>query len=182
MSVPLQWQNGLQDALASAGQGNDLAFRAVYEHLSDRIFAYLRSRARSRDEAADIMQEVFLDVWNALPKFHYITDAHFYSFVFTITKRKLIRHYKTKTHESLDDVDTHLHPSIDADITDPDGMQNLVKLLPEKYRDVVTLRYWSGLSFAEIGHHLGITENNAKVRHHRALKELEMLMGQQKHG
>ncbi len=181
MSVPLQWPKGLADALALAGQGNELAFRAIYEHLSDRMFAFVRARARSRDEATDIMQDIFVDVWNALPRFTYITDAHFYSFVFTIAKRKLIRHYKTHRHESLDDLEGHEIPRMNADVTDPDGMRDIVAKLPEKYREVVTLRYWSGLSFAEIGESLGLTENNAKVRHHRALKELEVILEQQKH-
>ncbi|GMU73956.1 MAG: hypothetical protein AMXMBFR44_1550 [Candidatus Campbellbacteria bacterium] len=176
MSVPLQWQNGLQDALAQAGEGNEAAFQAVYEHLIDRVFSFIRTRARSREEAIDIAQEVFVDVWAALPNFRYVSPAHFYSFVFVIAKRKLIRHYKTKTHESLDDLELNLHPSVDADVHDPDGMRELVARLPEKYRDVVTLRYWSGLSFAEIGEHLGVTENNAKIRHHRAIKELERLI------
>lgn len=176
MNVPLQWQKGLQDALASAGQGDEGAYRAVYEHLIDRVFTFVRARARSREEAIDIVQDVFVDLWGALPNFRYMSDAHFYSFVFTIAKRKLIRHYNTRTHDSLDDIDIHVHPSVDADVHDPDGMRGLVAQLPEKYRDVVELRYWSGLSFAEIGQQLGLTENNAKVRHHRAMKELERLI------
>lgn len=176
MGVPLQWHSGLQDALFHAGQGNEAAFKAVYDHLVDRIFSFVRARARSREEAFDVTQEVFVDVWGALPNFRFISDAHFYSFVFVITKRKLIRHYKTHPHESLDDLETGIHPSIGPDISDPDGMRALVVQLPEKYREVVELRYWSGLSFAEIGEQLGVTENNAKIRHHRAIKELGRLM------
>lgn len=173
MSVPLQWHSGLQDALSHAGKGNEAAFKAVYEHLADRVFSFVRARARTRDEALDIVQDVFVDVWGALPNFRYVSPAHFYSFVFVIAKRKLIRHYKTQTHESLDDLESNLHPSVEADVRDPDGMRELVAKLPEKYREVVELRYWSGLSFAEIGDILDISENNAKIRHHRAIKELE---------
>ncbi len=178
MSVPPQNDNGLQDVLAQAGQGNDKAFRALYDHLADRIFSFVRPRTRGREESLDIVQDIFVDLWSALPKFRYISDAHFYSFVFVIAKRKLARHYGERTTESLDDLEVHAHPRVDADITDPDGMRTLVARLPEQYRDVVTLRYWSGLSFAEIGEMLGVSENNAKVRHHRALKLLERLMNE----
>ncbi|QQR82356.1 RNA polymerase sigma factor [Candidatus Campbellbacteria bacterium] len=176
MGAPLTGYNSLADALAKAQLGHEIAFRAIYEHLVDRIFSFVRPRARSRDEATDIVQDIFVDVWGAMPRFTYISDAHFYSFVFTIAKRRLIRHYKTHTHESLDDFEQYELPRIEADIVDPDGMQKLVNQLSEKYREVVTLRYFSGLSFAEIGDLLGTTETNAKVRHHRALKELRELM------
>lgn len=180
MNVPLQSQTILQERLERAADGDEQAFREVYELLVDRVFSFIRMRARSRDEAMDIVQDVFLDVWGALSRFRYVSDAHFYSFVFVITKRRLIKHYKTHVHESLEELEPHVHPKVDADITDPDGVRDVVAKLPEKYRDVVALRYWSGLSFAEIGEYLGITENSAKVRHHRALKELERLI--QRHG
>ena len=176
MGAPLQGYDSLADALAKAGEGHELSFRALYEHLIDRLFSFVRPRARSRDEATDIVQDIFVDVWGAMPRFTYISDAHFYSFVFTIAKRRLIRHYKTHTHESLDDLEQSEHPRIEADIVDPDGMRKLIEQLPEKHREVITLRYFSGLPFVEIADMLGTTETNAKVRHHRALKELRVLM------
>jgi RNA polymerase sigma-70 factor (ECF subfamily) len=176
MSVPLQGYSGLSEALAKAAGGDERAFRALYDHLVDRLFSYVRSRAREREEATDVVQDIFLDIWGALPRFQYISDAHFYGFVFTIAKRRLIRHYKSHRHESLDDLEPNQIPRIDADITDPDGVRALVDTLSEKYRDVIVLRYWSGLSFADIAFLLDTTETNAKVRHHRALKELHKLM------
>jgi len=48
-----------------------------------------------------------------------------------------------------------------------------IEKLPEKYRTVIELRHWSGLTFGEIGKFIGEKETTVKVRHHRALKMLE---------
>lgn len=176
MNAPLQNNNELRQVLSEASQGSESAFRSVYDLMVDRIFSYVRSRVREREDAHDLVQDVFVDVWAALPNFTYISDAHFYGFVFTITKRKLARHYGKRMTESIEDLSPYDHPRVSPDIVDPDGMQNLVDELSDKYRDVILLRYWSGFSFAEIAEILDTTETNAKVRHHRAIKELQKIM------
>lgn len=156
--------------------GDEEAFRTLYDALADRLFGYVGSRTRSRADALDLVQDIFIDLWASLGRFSYRSDGHFYSFVFTIAKRKLYRHYKKgDTVESLDDLAFDEHPRVEPDIVDPEGMRPLVALLPDKYRDVITLRYWSGMSFADIANALDTTETNVKVRHHRALEKLRDL-------
>jgi len=47
-----------------------------------------------------------------------------------------------------------------------------VDSLSPKYREVVRLRYWSGLTFGEIAAVLNTNEGTVKVRHHRAIEKL----------
>lgn len=167
----------LKDIVEGAMAGRHDAFHVLYEHLVDRLYGYAHLRSASHAEALDIVQDTFVDLWSALGRFTYRSSGHFYSFVFTILKRRLYRHYRTHVRtESIDDLAPGEHPRSEAVIDDPDGMRELVGQLSEKYRDVVTLRYWSGLSFAEIADTLGQSETNVKVRHHRALKQLRELM------
>lgn len=167
----------LRGLVEQAGEGSQVAFHALYNTLADRLFGYIRQRTAGDEETADILQDVFLDIWQALKRFEYRTEGHFYAFVFTITKRRLARHYKHRhAHTSLDELTPAEHPRVDAELQDPDGMKPLVDRLSEKYREVMTLRYWSGLGFAEIAEMLGTNESTVKVRHHRALKELRSMM------
>jgi RNA polymerase sigma-70 factor (ECF subfamily) len=50
--------------------------------------------------------------------------------------------------------------------------------LPKGQREVLTLRIDAELAFAEIAEVLGISENNAKVHFHHAVKRLKLLIGQ----
>jgi len=52
-------------------------------------------------------------------------------------------------------------------------VRELLWELPDKYRDVVMLRVYAELSFAQIGSTMGITENSAKVIYFRAKNMLK---------
>ena len=52
-------------------------------------------------------------------------------------------------------------------------LKEAIKVLPQKYRDIVILRIYAELSFAEIGKKMGITENSAKVIFFRAKNMLK---------
>lgn len=57
------------------------------------------------------------------------------------------------------------------------AVRQAVATLPDRQREVVLLRIDGQLSFAEIGEVLGITENNAKVTFHHAVKKLRESLG-----
>lgn len=176
MSLPKE--KTLKDLIISSTEGDEHAFHLLYERLNDPLFKYVLSRTKSRDDSLDILQDIFIDLWKALETFSYSSDGQFYGFVFTITKRKLGKHYKSKRPtEELDE--NSLEHSYQLDVEKKDDMRILIKTvekLDEKYRTVVELRYWSGLTFGEIGKLLEAKETTVKVRHHRALKMLETLL------
>ena len=56
-------------ALVRAAQEDLTAFAPLYERYRDRIYAYLRTRTRSAEDAADLTQHVFLQALDALPRY-----------------------------------------------------------------------------------------------------------------
>ncbi|MCK5027470.1 MAG: sigma-70 family RNA polymerase sigma factor [Candidatus Pacebacteria bacterium] len=176
MSLPKE--KTLRDLVISSTRGDEHAFHLLYERINDSLFKYILSRTKHRDDAIDILQEVFIDLWKAFETFTYSSDGQFYGFVFIVTKRKLGKHYKTKrvTIELDENALEHSYRIDVEKIDDTRVLMNAVELLTEKYRTVVELRYWSGLTFGEIGKLLGDKETTVKVRHHRALKMLETIL------
>ena len=176
MSLPNK--NTLKNLIISSIEGDEQSFHRLYNRLNSPLFKYIISRTKDRDDATDILQEVFVDVWKALQTFTYTSDGQFYGFVFTITKRKLGRHYKTqKITCELDE--NALEHSYERNVELADDIRVLMEAvggLKEKYRTVVELRYWSGLTFGEIGKMLARKETTVKVQHHRALKLLENIL------
>lgn len=159
-------------------QGDEHAFHLLYERLNDPLFKYILSRTKDRDDALDMLQEVFTDIWKSLGTFVYSSEGQFYGFVFVIVKRKLGKYYKTR--HSVDELDENsLENSYEIDVEHLDDVRTLmeaIKQLNGKYRTVIELRYWSGLTFGEIGKLIGDKETTVKVRHHRALKLLEEIL------
>ena len=159
----------ISDWVHACRDGDELAFRKIYDHLHQELFAFLATRARTRDDAKELLQELMIDLWQALARFRYSSDKQFYAFVYKIARRKLARHYQR--HQSLQEIEPH-HASTTFNVNDLSGVQKLLTTLPEKLRLVVELRYVVDLPFSEIAIRLGEKETTVKVRHHRALKKL----------
>ena len=57
-------------------------------------------------------------------------------------------------------------------------MQDAMSRLPDIYREVVTLKIWGGLTFAEIADSLQIPANTAASRYRYGLEQLRRLTGE----
>ncbi len=165
----------LKILVEQAQNGNKDAFKEIFDSLSDRFFAYTFSRTSDRDDALDICQESFIDLWKSLKRFKYKSDQSLNGFIFTIIKRKLYHYYKNKQKIiSLDRLD-------EKQLVQPTEKQNdygyilqHIDTLTSGHQDIIRLRYWSQMTFNEIAAVLNITESTAKVRHHRAIQKLKI--------
>jgi RNA polymerase sigma-70 factor (ECF subfamily) len=177
----------LQKHIELAANGDKSSFRKIFEHLNERLFSYAFSHLHDREAALDVVQETFVDLWQQLPKFQYRSDEEFLGFVFLVLKRKIARQYNKKKHStySLDEYIETVGETKEMSHEEPqfDHRRLLlhVEQLSEGSKEVLMLRYWSELSFKEIGEVLGIQESAAKVRHHRALEVLRTYSEEYEH-
>lgn len=157
-----------------------VAFEHLYEHLIDRVYAYVWFRTNTKAEATDITQDIFIDLYTSLANFQYQSIPQFYSFVFTIAKRKLAKHYDTHTSEVTTHIDfpseDMLPDEAETDVEMTDEVRRAVGALPEVAQEIIVLHHWSRYTFAEIATLLEMRESAVRVRHHRALKELAQLL------
>lgn len=162
----------LEKTIKQAKEGDAQAFKIVFDGLSDRLFAYAVSHTKNRDDALDIVQETFIDLWNALSKLEYQSDEAFYGFVFIILKRKLYKHYKLcgKTI-SIEEINIPTDEITLAE--DYRHLHKHINTLTPRYQKLLKLRYWAGLPFKEIANVFNIKETTAKVWHHRAIRKLK---------
>jgi len=171
----------LANAVQKTAQGDRAAFRTVFDAANDKVFRYLLGQLHNREEALDVLQDTFIDIWKALPKFHYRSDEEFWGFVFTIARRKVfaIRKNATRTgqvlvdNEALELMDEERSESAVTYSDDHSMLLDALAKLSDTSHEILKLRYWSELSFKEIAITIDTSENAAKVRHHRALKELQ---------
>ncbi len=171
----LAHNTALPGIIGRAKDGSEDAFRELFELIVDRVYHYTLSRVKNTDTADDITQAMFVDLWQALPRFTYNTNEEFMGFVFTIVKRKIWRHRLTH-RESLPLDEETIGIYYELNPQDYRYLEKRIEGLPQKYQDVIRLRYWAELSFKEIATTLSISEENAKVRHHRAIKQLQTLI------
>jgi RNA polymerase sigma factor (sigma-70 family) len=150
---------------------DDSAFREIYDSTINRLYSYVLLRVKDRAMALDVCQDIYLSLWKSLPKFKYISEPHFYSFLFTVARRQLIKaRAKMKDTVELDEIFDL--PTEEVEKEDYRILLTSVQNLKDRERLCIELRYFKDLKFQEIAEVMNISENHAKVFHHRAMKKL----------
>ena len=140
------------------------------------------SYAGSTGEREDLLQDIALALWQALPRFRGESSER--TFLFRIAHNHCIDHItRRRPMASLQELE--LDPvdggrSVEATLTQAQESARLtdaVRRLPLSQRQVVVLAL-EDLDYAQIDEVLGITENNVGVRLNRARTSLRKLMGE----
>lgn len=172
-------EHPLRSLLAEESRLTAEGFRQLYAVVQPKVFAYVSYRTTTREQAIDLTQDILLELHQALISFEYHSDAEFYGFVFTITRRTLARHYANKhTQASLRQSDVEIDEIVStANVSELElsVRQALAQLGPEE-RDIIVLHHWSRYTFAEIGAMVNMTEGAVRTRHHRAQAKLADLL------
>jgi RNA polymerase sigma-70 factor (ECF subfamily) len=176
--------------LARASDGDAVAvgqlLQAYNEPLLRRVRIMMGPKARECAETGDFVQETILDALRRLDSFELESTRGFLAWLATIARGKIASSIR-KRHELLftnfatsmiaGRSDRVSRPSEHA-IRDEElhRLADVLEQLPEKRRRALELRYFDGLSFAEIGRRLDRSENAAQLLHARALSELGRLL------
>jgi RNA polymerase sigma-70 factor (ECF subfamily) len=151
-------------------------FAPLYERYFNDIFRFILRRAQDRDLTADLTQQTFLKAMLGLPRYE-PRGLPFRAWLYRIALNEL-RMFWRKRREVCIDLG-HAEARLLSDeigIADEDGSLQRLALalgrLSEERARLIELRYMDGMSFAELGQVLGIAEDAAKMRTHRALGEL----------
>jgi len=176
------------ELIARFQQGQPRAFEALYERYKDYVYRVAFFITRNRYEAEDAVQETFLDVHRALPRYDVAGTARFETWLYrvTVNRFKMRLRRKRLPTEDWDDISERLErlPTPEAD--NPEAvllradqaatLWRLVDALPEEHRAVVALRYLQDLSYQEIAEVLGISLGTVKSRLFNAHKKLQLAL------
>jgi RNA polymerase sigma-70 factor (ECF subfamily) len=165
-------------------QGDDSVFdRIVAQHAAE-IAALANRLLGWPGDVDDVVQEVFVAAWVGLKKFR--GEASLRTWLFTITVNKCRRHrlrrlrrLRAVTLDAAEALESRERGG-DRAVMDQETfarVRRAIQMLPQKYREIVALRYLQGLEAEEICQLLGITANAMQVRLNRARKRLKEQLG-----
>ena len=170
-----------EQLLVERAKTDESAFAELYEIYLPKIFAYITRRINDRDEAEDLVSNIFLRVVENIKGFN-PSKSSFKTWIYTIATNMMIDFFRSnakkktcciETAESV--ADTTLNPAEEAQNAEQkDKVFYAIRSLPERHQKVLLLRYCSDLSIVETAAALGVTENNVSVIIHRALKAFEL--------
>ena len=170
-------------------EGNNTAFDLLLRRYESKVFTYLISTLKSHEQAEDYFQDIFVKIVVQLKNRQYEEAGKFSSWVIRLAHNHIIDHYRTSPNsvtiseeENGIDLQNNIHISSETnrekEMIDQQTLREvkeLIKLLPQTQREVVTMRIYDELSFKEIAQKTNCSINTALGRMRYAIINLRLL-------
>ena len=156
----------------------DLQREKIYRDYHGKVCGYICSRINDSQDAEDIASNVFVKVFEKLDGFDE-SRASLSTWIYTIARNTLTDYYRTKKQFVELSEAQESDFSVEDEICNEEMLGRLadaLESLPERERDIVILRYYSGRTLKEIAGRLGISYAYVKTLQNKALAKLKILL------
>lgn len=180
--------NNIKELLTQAKSGDKEAFALLYKEYYVPVYRYIYLRVKSREQAEDLTQDVFLKIYRNIGSIDPEVASPL-NYFYTITRNTLIDTWRKKTPDTVSDED-HLNTIPDeaptaletASLKEQSSLiRECLTELTNDQREVVTLRFIEDLSTHEVAEILGKKETAVRQLQVRGLRTLSKVF-KQKYG
>ena len=169
--------------------GDRSAMSQLIERHSRRVRDYINMMVKDRDLADDIFQETFIKAVRVIDEGRYTDNGKFLSWILRIAHNQVIDYFRAQRQDksvseseagydmlgTLRFAERTVEDSMVSEQIERD-VRALIELLPPEQREVVMMRYFSGLSFKEIAEQTDVSINTALGRMRYALINLRRMI------
>ncbi len=156
------------------------AFTELVVSLQEKLYWHIRRFVSNHDDAHDIIQNVFVKVWQGLEGFR--GESRLVTWIYTITTNECLTFIKRNSHRTFTSLEDEAAINISTQESDVqlDGsriqkaLADALAILPERQRQVFEMRYYEELSYEHIAQILGVTVGALKASYHHAVKKIEV--------
>jgi RNA polymerase sigma-70 factor, ECF subfamily len=177
--------------LALISQGDQKSLAVLYDKYGRLIYSLTLRIVRNEEEARELQQDVFLQVWHKAALFDNERGS-FVTWLVTLAHNKSIntlrsRRYKKSAQEAKQDIADITHDStVDHQTPLADAMENderrhvlaALEQIPELQRKALYLSYYEGYSQSEIAEMLGEPLGTIKTRMRKGMMKLVAILGE----
>lgn len=163
----------------------DKGFKHIFELFYPRIWYFVKEYIKDEHSAKDIMQNVFLTLWEKRDSLK--TDTNLNAYLFTLAKSQCLNHLKhmkvvdkysktTQAEQQENFINYYTISKFDPEQIDIESLELLVedaiKNLPEQCRRVFELSRYEGLKYKEIAQKMDISVKAVEAHMSNALRIL----------
>jgi len=154
-------------------------FDTLYHQFKPRVYRLCMGFVNDRDIAADLLQEIFLKVWENLPRFR--NEASHSTWIYRIATNTCLRHLER---------DSRMPRGPVPDLPDASDSAETEQRIAHLYRSISALEesdrllismVLENMPYPEIAAIIGISEGNLRVKIHRAKQRLSTIFAQHEH-
>jgi RNA polymerase sigma-70 factor (ECF subfamily) len=160
--------------------GNEAAFNQLVLRYQERVYMIARRYTFDHDDADDILQDVFVKVYESLKQFR--GDSSFFTWLYRIVINLSINYTRKKRIKEFLRIDEEVEESTAGDDDPADACErneqkkivnDALKKLPERQRSVFILRFYEELPYEEIAGVMKTSVGAAKANYFHAMKKVE---------
>ncbi len=152
----------------------------IYTEFHQLLLSYIRSKIRSKEDAEDILQNVFIKISGNLNK---LTEQEkIRSWIFTITRNSIIDYYRSKASKK----DTPLDEKLEDRLTEEDSIDStkgldaclsgMISSLPEEYKDIIIDSELKGIKQKDLAEKYNMAYSSMRSRVQRGRERLKQML------
>lgn len=164
-----------EDLFERIKSNDNNAFNVFYQRYSKKVFNYCLAVFRDTDKAKDVFQTIISNIYEKKDNFN---GGSVIAWTMIITRNQCLMEKRNNKDKHKVEVfeNTLIDDNKQEDFYLKDEIFKHINSLPDEYKEVIELKYYSDFSYSEIAQALNITEALVKVRLFRAKNLLTIKM------
>ncbi len=170
-----------QQLLSRIAAGEETALHSFYQAYEQRVFAFALKRLNDHFEAADVLNDVMMQVWRSAGRFE--GRSKISTWVLGIAHHKILDKLRQRKRTEHDELDLQVEDENEISATRViEAAQNMAHLsicmdkLSDAHHQVIHLTFFEELSYPDIAKTLDCPEGTVKTRIFHARKQLKQCL------
>jgi RNA polymerase sigma-70 factor (ECF subfamily) len=164
------------------------ALDELYDLYNRLLFGMVISIVKKREEAEDLLQEIFIKIWNKADSFD-AKQGNAYSWIVTLARNTAIDRIRSKGYKTQQKQSVSIHEplfSLEGDTYDPmettifsdraELVKQALEQIPAKQSEVIKIAYYRGMTQPEIARSLDMPLGTVKTRTRQGMIKLKRIL------
>lgn len=155
------------------------AFNELVKSYSERLYWHVRRFLCSHEDTDDLLQEIFIKIWAALPSFR--GESQLFTWIYRIATNEALNHLqKMKVRQALrfSSIDEVMENRIEGDpwFNGDEAQRALSKAiqrLPSRQKAVFLMRYYEEIPYEDLSKIMSISTGALKASYHLAREKVQ---------
>lgn len=167
-----------QELVALLQKGSISAFERLFEQYSQKLYHFSFSYLKSESESEDLVQEVFLKIWENRANIK--TGTSFQSYLFTIAFNSIRKSFNNKARQnkfrtdlleflSVENSSLENYPDFEALLS---KLDSIIEQMPERRKEIFLMRKKQGMAIKDIAEKLEISPKTVENQITEAMNQL----------